>query len=276
MAAAAGASLGSGSAARSLQRALGALLVAAALLGAFASAASAAECTDTWTGPAEGPWQTAANWSAGHVPTETDVACIGAGKTARVETSQSVGVVQGEGGLFLTHSLTLTRPPSEATSTIAYLTLSGGSLAGAGAIEVSSAFVAVGGSMSGAGSTVLASGAISSIESLSVNQRTLVNDGSLLLGSSYLSLSNSAKVENFGTFTVNAEGREYGIIHPRTDVSATMVNVGTLRKTAGTGRVEISVTLTNYGAIDAEAGNFGLWGQTESLMAGSTLGDRSI
>lgn len=254
------------------RRALGALVASALLLGALSSTASAAECTDTWVGPAESGWQTAANWSAGHVPTETDVACIGAGKTPLVSSPQSVGVVQGAGGLRLTNTLTLTRPPSEAVSTIANLTLSGGSLAGAGTIEVTSAFVAAGGSMSGTGSTVLASGAASSIEGLSINQRTLVNGGSLLLGSSYLSMANSAKVENLGTFTVNAEGRELGIIHPWFDSSARIVNAGTLRKSAGAGRVEISVTLTNYGAINAESGNIGLWGETESLMAGSTLG----
>lgn len=242
------------------------------LLGLTAVPAAAAECTDTWTGPAEGSWTTAANWSAGHVPTEADVACIGAGKTAWVSGSQSVGVVQGGGGLFLTGTMTLTRPPSEAVSTIANLTLNGGSLTGAGAIEVSSAFVAVSASMSGTGSTVLASGAAGSIESLSINQRTLVNDGSLLLGSSYLNLTKSAKVENLGTFTVNAEGRELGIIHPWTDSTATMVNTGTFRKSAGTGQVEVSVTLTNYGAINAESGSLSLWGETESMMAGSTLG----
>ncbi|HEX5525990.1 MAG TPA: RHS repeat-associated core domain-containing protein [Solirubrobacterales bacterium] len=255
-----------------VRRALGVLIVSAALLGALSSPASAAECTDTWTGPAEGGWQVAANWSAGHVPTEADVACIGAGKTVMVSSPQSVGVVQGAGGLYLINPLTLTRPPGEAVSTIAYLTLSGGSLTGAGTIEVSSAFVAAGGSMSGTGSTILASGAVSSIESLSIGQRTLVNDGSLLLGGSYLSMTNSAKVENLGTFTVNAEGREYGITHPWSDSTATMVNAGTLRKAAGTGQTEISVTLTNFGAIDAESGNLSLWGQTESLMAESTLG----
>lgn len=253
-----------------LRRGLGVLVVSALLLGALASTASAAECTDTWVGPAESNWGTAANWSAG-VPTEADVACIGAGKTARVSGVQAVGVVQGAGGLFLGNTLTLTRPPGEAVSTIGNLTLSGGSLAGAGSIEVTSAFVAAGGSMSGTGSTILASGAAGSIESLSVSQRTLVNGGSLLLGSSYLSLTNSAKVENLGTFTVNAEGREFGITHPWSDSTATMVNSGTLRKTAGTGRVEIAVTLTNYGAIDAESGNLSIWAETERLMAGSTL-----
>src|ERR1700720_4679839 len=64
------------------------------------SIASAAECTNTWTGPAEGTWQTSANWSAGHAPTSTDVACIPTGKTVTVsEGSNLTGTVKGEGTL---------------------------------------------------------------------------------------------------------------------------------------------------------------------------------
>jgi RHS repeat-associated protein len=91
------------------------------------------------------------------------------------------------------------------------------------------------------------------------------------LPSSYLNLVNSGKVENLGTLTVNAQGSETGIIHPWSDVTGSVVNAGTLRKSAGTGQSEISVTLTNYEAINAESGSLGLWGETESLMAGSTL-----
>jgi hypothetical protein len=161
-------------------RVFGILIAWVALLGVLASCASAAECTDTWIGPAEGPWQTVANWSAGHVPTEADIACIGAGKTARVESLQSVGVVQGEGGIIATNVLNLTRPPSEAVSTIGYLTLTGGSLNGAGTVEVANAFVATNGTLAGTGSTVLGSGTIGLIEGMTMNRRTLVNSGSLL------------------------------------------------------------------------------------------------
>lgn len=61
------------------------------------SVASAAECTDTWVGPAEGPWTTAADWSAKHVPTKSDVACIESGSSVAIFSgSQVVGAVQGE------------------------------------------------------------------------------------------------------------------------------------------------------------------------------------
>jgi hypothetical protein len=81
---------------------LGALIALLSFAAALPAVASAAECTDTWTGPAEGTWQTAANWSAGHVPTSFDVACIGSGKTAKVTAGTNpVGVVQGEGTVLL-------------------------------------------------------------------------------------------------------------------------------------------------------------------------------
>src|SRR6202035_261203 len=78
------------------------LVVATLLLGvsALAPAGASAEplCTDTWTGPAEGAWTTAANWSEANFPGSSRVTCIGAGKTAKFsEGISKVGVVQGEG-----------------------------------------------------------------------------------------------------------------------------------------------------------------------------------
>ena len=56
----------------------------------------------SWTGPAEGSWTTAEDWSTGIVPTSTDVACIGAGKTVDVTVgTNQTGVVQGEGTLVI-------------------------------------------------------------------------------------------------------------------------------------------------------------------------------
>lgn len=55
------------------------LVLAAVLwtgLGAGVPIASAAECTDTWVGPAEGFWSEASRWSAKAVPSESDVVCI--------------------------------------------------------------------------------------------------------------------------------------------------------------------------------------------------------
>ncbi len=57
-------------------------------------------CTDKWKGPSAGEWSVAADWSAGHVPESSDVACIGSGATVSVYGSGNVtGAVQGEGTL---------------------------------------------------------------------------------------------------------------------------------------------------------------------------------
>lgn len=75
-------------------------VVAFVLCLAPASASAEGLCTDTWVGPAEGGWETVADWSAGHLPSSTDVACIGGAKTVVVSGgAQDAGVVQGEGKL---------------------------------------------------------------------------------------------------------------------------------------------------------------------------------
>lgn len=95
---------------------LAALLLAALALTPM-SASAEPLCTDTWTGPSEGEWTTAEDWSTGKVPTSTDVACIGSGKTVNVTAgTNATGVIQGEGTLAI----------------------SGGSLEVANALEVSS------------------------------------------------------------------------------------------------------------------------------------------
>ncbi|MGC1164797.1 MAG: hypothetical protein WA862_01680, partial [Solirubrobacterales bacterium] len=132
------------------------------LTPAFPSSASAAECTNTWTGPAEGPWTTAANWSAGHAPTESEVACIGSGKTVNVSSgTNQAGVVQGEGTVRISGgSLQLITVPAEAVSSLATLKMTGGTLSGAGTLNITGSLSWTGAStMAGVGATVVKSGA---------------------------------------------------------------------------------------------------------------------
>lgn len=107
--------------------------------------ASAAGCTDTWVGPAEGTWTTVSSWSSGHVPTEADVACIGSGKSVKVTSgTNKVGAVQGEGGLNI-GSLTLSQTSLELVSPLVVSSVSSlslgtrGVLKGPGSIEISGA-----------------------------------------------------------------------------------------------------------------------------------------
>ena len=85
-----------------LRRVLGfvmALLVLAVAVPAVASAEPL--CTDKWEGPAEGEWRTPSDWSTGKVPSSSDVACIGSGKTVKVfESPNQANVVEGKGHLW--------------------------------------------------------------------------------------------------------------------------------------------------------------------------------
>ena len=111
-------------------------LLGLAVLGLLAlpTVASAAECTDTWIGPSEGNWKTAASWSAGHQPGSADVACIGSGKTVVVsEGVNQVAAVQGEGTLNLAATLELL----SGTSIISAFSQSSGTLKGPGQLRVS-------------------------------------------------------------------------------------------------------------------------------------------
>lgn len=145
-------------------RRLGCLAALLVTVLALAPAGASAEplCTDTWTGPGEGTWQTAADWSAEHVPTSTDVACVGAGKTVKVnEGADQAAVVQGGGALSISGGSLELAGGLEEGGHLNSLTLAGGTLEGAGALRVSAAFSWTGGTMSGSGSTVLESGVTS-------------------------------------------------------------------------------------------------------------------
>jgi RHS repeat-associated protein len=228
-------------------------------------------CTDTWTGASEGTWQTATNWSTGKVPTSSDVACIGEGKTVSVtEGANQTGVVQGKGALVLAAaSLEVTNALE--TSSINAITMSGGTLSGAATVDVSGSFSWSGGTMSGTGSTVLGTGVSGSITSCPegfLRERTLVNEGTVTLasGDSELTMAEGARLENKGTFIANAE---VGCNHSESDITLEkvtgkpepiIVNKGTFEKTEGTGTTYIEVAIANTGTIDAKSGTLTLDG----------------
>jgi RHS repeat-associated protein len=238
----------------------------------FPAAASAAECTDTWIGPTESTWQTASNWSAGHVPGATDVACIGAGKTVKSSSTNQAAVVQGEGSILISgSSLELKRPPSEGESTIPVLTISGsGKLAGPGKLRITQTLNWNSGQMQGTGVTVIASGASGSMSGVGLNERSLVNNGTLSLSSSYFSMSNGSRLENSGVFNVNTESTE-NIVHP-VGADPLIVNTGVVRKTLGSGTTNIKVGFENRGSVKAETGTLAFSSSEPlTLTTGSSL-----
>jgi YD repeat-containing protein len=250
---------GRSSARRTLPRFGGVLVGFVILLASLPLSAAAAECTATWSGPAEGLWGTAGNWSTGKVPTSTDVACIGSGKTAQVTSSGSkVAVVQGEGTLKLEGGgLELTRSPSEGTSVMSSVIVSFGNLLGIGELDITKTLTWSGsGSMLGSGKTALAEGATGSISGGgTLETRTFVNEGTLTIGSSYLMMAATAKLENKGAFVVNSEPVE-GAIRKPSKTTPVIVNQGLIKKSAGAGESIIRVTTENFGTINAATGKF--------------------
>ena len=213
------------------------------------SVASAATCTDTWTGPAEGNWTTAESWSAGHSPTSTDVACIGSGKTVKVTTlSRQAALVQGEGTLDVAAgSLELL---STETYTISTLKIGGGELKIDGTQDVSTALSLEAGTLGGTGTTVIgasASAALSTTSS-SVLSGVLVNDGTTTLETHELfNIGEGAKFENVGTFKFTSAARINGY-------SGQLINTGTMEQISGTSESELNVPFENHGTLDVAAG----------------------
>src|SRR5438093_10132504 len=80
----------------------GALVVAVpALAGAQGRDSPTPSCTDTWVGGVDDNFGTAGNWSAGHVPGDSDDVCI----TEPTSGGDTYTVIAN--GTFAVHSLTL-------------------------------------------------------------------------------------------------------------------------------------------------------------------------
>lgn len=178
---------------------------------------------------------------------------------AKVTTSgNKAAIVQGEGTLKLEGgSLELTRSPGEGVSAMSSLIVSFGSLLGIGELDITNTLTWSGsGAMLGTGKTVLLTGATGSISGGgSLETRTFVNEGTLTIGSSYMSMAATAKFENKGTLLVNSEPAE-GAIRKPLKAMPLIVNHGLIKKSAGTGESVIRVTIENFGTINAATGKF--------------------
>jgi RHS repeat-associated protein len=246
-------------------------------------------CTDTWTGPAEGTWQTAEDWSAKHVPLSTDGACIGSGKTVKVnEGTATAGILWGAGAVKIKEA-TLEVSSTLEQSRIGSLAFEYHStLTGAATVNITSSLVWYSeGTMSGSGTTVLQSGATATLKKTSgpaqavLAGRTFINEGTFnleaseALDSTSLALGEGAHFENRATFNDNDEGL-FGIYNEHKGAAPTLINTGTLQKTTGTSRALIEeVNVENTGTIKAESGNIEIRSQGTpalvTLASGSVL-----
>jgi RHS repeat-associated protein len=239
-------------------RGLGCLAALLVMMLALAPASASAEpvCTDTWTGPNEGTWQIAANWSTGKVPSSSDVACVEAGKTVKVtEGANQTGVLLDKGGLVISSGSLEVANALEASSVVS-LTVQNATLTGAGTLDVSSSFTWSASTMSGSGSTVILPGASGAINSGDVlTGRLLVNEGTATLVASSgatITESEGAMIKNSGTFKANAESGPPEI--KKGTGTASIVNIGTFEKAEGTETTEVAVGFENLGIAKSQTG----------------------
>jgi RHS repeat-associated protein len=249
---------------RAVSTALAALILSLLVIAGLPAGASAAECTNNWIGSAEGLWKWAPNWSAGHVPTTSDVACIPAGKRPQVtELAAQAAVVQGEGGILISSS-SLEITSTTVASTIATLTLKGtGALTGAGTLYITSELNWPEGSeMSGTGTTVISPGAKANLSAaVSLKRRHLINEGTFTESSGPITLYEGAEIANKGSYVI--EGR----IDAGTG-SGLVVNTGTFTKT-GSALKEVRAPFENHGTVSVQGGQLGFAANASSDKAAS-------
>jgi len=237
---------------------------------ALPATASAAECTDTWTGPAEGSWTTASSWSAGHAPTESDVACIGSGKTVNVTTgTQKASVVQGEGALKIEKSTLEILSTSEASQINSLTMKFEAILGGPATLKVTGSFSWPNQStMSGSGTTIIEPGITGSMAASKANLvgRHFINRGTLTYSREIL-MSEGAVFENTGTLLAAAPEAIRVVEGSKT--APAFVNAGTLKKTSGTGEALIEVSFENRGTVNGEKGSFSFRKPTPNYMLAS-------
>jgi hypothetical protein len=235
---------------------LGGLLAMLALAPARALAEPL--CTDTWTGPSEGNWASAEDWSSG-VPTSSSVACIGAGKTVTIREAAFAGVLEDDGGLSIEFgSLDLTDVLEP--SSVAGLGLADGSLVGPAPVSVSTALVAVDNdTINAGGSLSILSGASASIYgAITVSEAaTLINEGTLTIPSSAggsFNLREGAEITNAGTFNVNSDLAN-AVGSEEVGAESRFVNTGILQTslTERHGTI-LRIDFDNEGVVNAKAG----------------------
>ena len=234
---------------------LGLLLALAGAVGT-ASAAACGAPTKTWSGPPNGDWFTAANWTPVGVPTATDDVCIGAGASVVIGGTASANTLESSG-----------------TVTLRAGTLS---LAGAGQFNSGSTLLWSGiSTMTGTGTTTIAAGGTLTINDAFIagdhflrGGRTLTLNGTgSWSGLDNLRMGEGAAFNIAGTFTAtnNQDAFWFGGAQPTLHVLAG----GVLKKTTGSGVSRFGALATNDGTVRGESGILDLNGGLTNFNSGT-------
>ncbi len=152
------------------------------------------------------------------------------------------------------------------TTSIGTLTFSGGTLACPGTVTVSSALTWTGGEMGGTGKVVVGSSATMNINGTVLLNQELDNQGAATWTSGTLYVLNATLV-NSGSFTANSAS---ALILAGEGGPNTFSNIGTFTD-QGTGTAQFtSVSFTNSGTLNVNAGELSLEGGFSNL-SGTTL-----
>gem|GEM_PF-1940831 len=225
-------------------------------------------CTTSFI-PASGTWATASNWTAGIVPSSSDVACVPSGAVVTTTATAQAGVVWAPDAKIVVAAGSLIVSDTVTASQLRDLTLSGGQLDGAATINVSGALDWAQGSMVGSGATVLGSTGTGTIHAgayglVTLATRTLRNDGTLSFSSGSLRGDTGALIDNRGTFRVDSQDSTYsqgsGMYTNYNGAQARISNTGTIVKSSGTGRTWIGYAIDNDGIVSAQSGDLYFYG----------------
>jgi RHS repeat-associated protein len=167
---------------------------------------------------------------------------------------------------------------SGSTATIAHFAFEAGTLTGPGALDASTSLLWNGGTMSGSGSTVLGSAVSGTIEggSVTLSQRTLVNEGTLTFSSGEFPVRNGSVIKNTGTFNANSESAFDIFEQAGSEAPVTFVNTGTFQKTAGVGTTRVQLNFENKGTVNAKGGTFAFLSKKTLQLANSSVLEGSI
>ncbi|MDX1950684.1 MAG: hypothetical protein SFY81_00790 [Verrucomicrobiota bacterium] len=210
----------------------------------------------TWTNTAGGDWSSAANWQPNQVPGASDTAIITSGTDFTVQLNSNVTI----------YSLTLGGGAGSQTLQLA------GTLTSAGEITVSANGIlnVQSGGLSGL-VRVNNGGEIhfSTTTQKSLYRTTLLNEGTIrwLGGPVTLGATPTTLITNLGLFEISADaGMSIGIGGPTPRV----VNLGTIRKIAGSGTTTFSnFQLQQLGTVEVETGSLALNGSDDSILGGT-------
>ena len=163
-------------------------------------------------------------------------------------------------------------------------TLEGGTVevAGTGTLSISGTLVWGNfGSLNGAGTTTIANGSTITVNPGASGQVYLGSDGSnhtlaiasgasLDWSSGSIFMAGGSQITNAGTFTANSEdGSQLAQAFDFLDPAPTLVNTGTVQRTAGSGTTSIRVAVQNDGTIRVSTGVLNLTGPLTNYSPGS-------